>query len=284
MMKNQILSLIFTTLVVTQVCASVQAQESTPAYVEPKSPAGNATPAEPMSPEAPHIIVVEPPIEAPPAPAIVVEPAVQEEKEERVPAFRRRHRFLLGAFATTGATAQFDDATYTVGSVRESAEIEFTTENVFGLTAEIRSQAPHAWGYQVGIAIESQRGIKESKLKTKNDTIRTTYNDKPKFRSTLLYANLVYQWERFYIPFGFNFSFPNFDDESIPTSTYFKIRGGAGAQFGLGYAFSDVLHAEILFHSMGLSAVESTNTGTLYEIDYSNGSLSDTRFIIKFAF
>ncbi len=222
-----------------------------PALAQSPTPAPTATPA------------------ATPAPA----PAAEAPKE-------RARRFVVGAYYGGTDTLTFREVQVTSGGSTDKGEATFESEPNLGLILEYRQMPQQSWGFQAGLIIEGKRDFTKAKSTSGGTTTEVTYTGtRPNYRQEVLYANAVYKWEQFYIPFGLNYAIPHFTPGQ--TNSTFTIRGQVGVQFGLGFQFTELFGMELMAQATGvnLRAVSSSTT-----VEYGDGIMGSGRLHAKFAF
>ena len=132
-----------------------------------------------------------------------------------------RWRWALGFSMQTGrglsqSTLRFQNELYSISD----SELEGTES---GLGFEARRLYQNSWGGIFGVSFSSE--------------------------VSYLFSNLVYKWNNFYLPFGFNFSNIDLDisASSLPSNvTITDTSGGLGAQYGVGWSFNNNIALELL--------------------------------------
>lgn len=216
---------------------------------------------------------------ATPAPTTAAETEPTEEPAPRVVIHKRLVQFTVGALSAGAATAKFQNAKITTGGKAYPAEIDFAIDPAAGVILEVRKVEANRWGFQVGLEYEAPRNVSSITIKTPTASITSPYSGiQPKEHSTVLYGNLAYRWDNFYLPFGFNLAFTSID----ASADSIIVVPGIGAQLGIGWAFSDLFSLELVSHAEAIS--DATETASTYFATYGSGYISDVRLFGKFSF
>lgn len=206
-----------------------------------------------------------------------------EKFEEKVPAVQpvgseTTWRFGLGLSLGTDATVEYEDI-ITESGEKGSAELDYS--NVLSLEFDARYMQKYGWGFIGGLTIDGKRKLTGGNVKISGHNLAVPSDDPSKIQSTVLYANAVYRWEDFYIPFGLNYSFIEYDVPSASTSSV-DASGAIGGQFGIGYYATSNLALELYGRTIGIRLKSATDGAT--DIDFGKGSIRTAQFAVKYFF
>lgn len=158
-------------------------------------------------------------------------------------------------------------------------EYTYFMDNAAVIALEVDYGAPHAWGIQVGIAVDTGRTITDFEVKNSTSVQKGTYtgSTQPKITFVNVYANVVYRWEQFYIPFGLNSSGVGVSDPPVPLK---ELTGGMGAQVGIGHEFHKNFAVEGLLRVLSVNGKKQTDSvsGTT---NVGSGTLSGAQIGLK---
>lgn len=176
--------------------------------------------------------------------------------------------FSLGISYDLGTAAKFDSATIS-GTSGYSYELEY--DNSFSIEADARYLPQNSWGFITGLTYDFDRKLNTATL-TGNGVSSSEDGQGRKLRTTVAYASAVYRWEKFYLPFGLNYS-----DVTITPSTNLSISGSVGVQLGIGYYVKD---------NFAIEAISRTLTARLKAptSDFGTGHLTSIMLTAKYIF
>ena len=212
--------------------------------------------------------------EAPKAEAST-EPATDSRPEVQVPA-----RFFIGASYNSANKIKFDDVKTTSSGTSTAGTASFDTETALGLVAGVAYMPPNSWGGIGSLAYEFERNVKSGQATSGGGVASVNYSEKPRLSFIVMEGSAVYRWDKFYLPFGFNYCLPIFFQpaNALPI---LEVQGGLGAQFGVGYFFDDNITLEV--RSRALSAT-AKGTNPPSKIEYGTGYLTGIDFIGRYWF
>lgn len=188
-------------------------------------------------------------------------------------------RFGGVLYVASADTVKFDNVIVTTGTgATGHAEVNFNSSASYGIGLHLARIEPMQWGYSLGLNYEARRKIKSIRASGAGGTLYGSYNDGPKFSFVFVEANILYRWEKYYLPFGFNYSVPDIEDIAATKAEY---SGVLGVNVGFAVLMSPDSAVEINYRSLALqiNTVESGNT-----IDYGTGRLSGLTLGWKFFF
>ena len=154
------------------------------------------------------------------------------------------------------------------------SEIDF--EPGFSLGYEFRSVDPSSWGASFGLEYHAKRDLEE--VTFSGTTFTPTSDDVANINIVYLYANLIYRWDVFYIPFGLNIA----SVEYTPADSYngnVKSESGVGFNFALGWELGDSFLIEYGVKSSTYSLSEKSGSD---EIDYGEGAIAVSTLSLKY--
>lgn len=203
---------------------------------------------------------------------------VPETQAERV---ESAWQFGVGAGLSTTTQWSFDKV---LDQGQYLGEAELNYDNAFTLSLEVRNQAPNSWGAQFGINHDFEHEFSDGKITAGNTTVVITDaggGSSSTVAITTLYANAVYQWDNFYVPFGFNWSRLKFK-QAVGASGSSDADGGLGIQVGVGWAFSRNIAAEILVRSIKADLTLTDSSGD--SLNMEDGNIGSIQWFVKYYF
>lgn len=127
-------------------------------------------------------------------------------------------RFNLRLGYNTANSAKFDSVTATTNNSSGSGSYEFQVDSAFAIHAGAMMAPENSWGFAAGITYETKRNVNSEVLMLNGSSISYIYTDsKPWIQLTSIEGNVLYRWQKVYLPFGFNYSFPNSNYRRIQT-------------------------------------------------------------------
>jgi hypothetical protein len=134
--------------------------------------------------------------------------------------------FVVGAYINTLSSMKFKDAKTTSGGTTTKGEYELKTGPSLGADAHFAFWGENHWGFSVGGFFDLSHKIKDESMAVYGTT-KETYLAILGFE-----GNAIYRFERWYIPFGINTSFPVIVTDEGDVN---DVSGGVGVQVGAGY-------------------------------------------------
>lgn len=164
----------------------------------------------------------------------------------------RVHRFGIGV--RFNSKLSYRDIEFTSGATSQKEDMEISNSNVpLVLEWNFSATEKDSWGWSAGVGYTSFKWDTANIGGTKTATVGSTSILTP-------YFNLIYRWEKLYIPFGLNISALSHSDPSLFMDSN---RGTIGVQLGIGYILSD--HITLLleskaygFHSRSITILTTT--------------------------
>lgn len=209
-------------------------------------------------------------------------PPAQPIQEERPAAntfkeFKRFEWIGINIYYTAADEARFNDVEVTESGSSGTVEAEFSVETGIGFGASFMSMEERSWGFSGGVNFEPAREIKSVTFTGPGGTA-TGVLSSTKMSVLFFEGNAIYRWDKFYLPFGLNFSIPRL---TSPSSSTVDIKGSVGAFVGAGFLLNDNCALELFARSIGFNMTEKTSTTT---IDYGYGALTGAGLGFKFLF
>lgn len=189
-------------------------------------------------------------------------------------------RFALGlGYNFTGKAESDLKVTNLSSLVTSSGTVEYDVEPGANLNFEARYMAPHNWGFTVGVDLDMDREIKTGSVTVGSETVTFTDNSSnpDSLSAVILYGNLVYQWEEFYIPFGFNISVIDYESTGLNVNS----NGTLGAQLGIGYVINNSFAFELFSRAIGF---ELDYISSNLNVRFEEGIMTDIAFRAKYIF
>lgn len=168
--------------------------------------------------------------------------------------------YLMGGF-DIGNIATFTGGKSDSSSSTFDTEMEFETG--FSIGYEYKKFAKNDWGNSFGITYHTERDVDNFTL---DGTKYSSLSDPASISVLRLYANLIYRWNEFYMPFGLNIQSITYNAPSNYSGSI-DAKGGLGINFAIGWAFNNKISAEYGVYS-GSFSLESDTT------DYGTGALA----------
>lgn len=181
-------------------------------------------------------------------------------------------KHLLGLSYNFNTRARFDDVMMVIGSSVYSAEVEFEAENGAGIIYEARRAAKNDWGYALGAEYVFTRRFERTTVTIDNYTGSGDVDDDDGFSTLAGYANLIYQWESFYIPFGINYTSIDYKGDG-------DLDAGFGVNLGLGLQFTEKVYGEFMIKSSNTAFDEDDDS-----LDFGDGTLTFAAIQLKYNF
>lgn len=193
-----------------------------------------------------------------------------------------RWRFAVGlGYIVTAHGAAFDSIYYSDGSSSGIGTAELEYEATYSLLLEARYLPKRSWGFTGGLNYEGERKFDKGSL-TINGTkvILTGGSGASSLQQTTLYANAVYRWGWFYLPFGVNATQLTFTPAEGFDGSYDEA-GMMGAQLGAGFVVDDHFALEL---TSWVTTMELTTLDGTESLDYGEGILPSLYLFAKYVF
>lgn len=174
-------------------------------------------------------------------------------------------KFNNGEYKTGGSTYDFD------------ATIKGQTVPSIGIT--YARMHPNAWGFSGGLTYEFPRELKSFSVTTSGGTATGFTTGSPKLSIFLIEANMLYRWDKFYLPFGMNISIPYTSGGGADHDAFGPM---AGAYGGAGYIFMEHMSVEVFARLVGVTIKDDNTPGA--EVDYGSGYLAGVGANLKYWF
>jgi hypothetical protein len=184
------------------------------------------------------------------------------------------------ALVSSASKIEFKNITATAGNLSGTGSMTMNSDSAAGLGIDFTQSESNDWGWSAGASYDSERKINSMNLTLNGTSGSGVYVLKPTFSFVLLYANAMYRWGKFYLPFGLNYSIPTFNRSADAVGTL-SVGGALGAQFGGGFQASERVSVEVLNRIVGVTA---TSTAGAYAYDYGTGYSGGLQLNLKYSF
>lgn len=196
---------------------------------------------------------------------------------------RKRGKVKFGVFAGYGIGNQlkFGKVRYPVSTaVDQTSELGYETSGAPVVGAELMVPGFNNWGAILGFAADLNRELKSFTFSSPTGTEPTSLiaPEGAKLSTYSIYVNIFYRWSKFYIPFGFSYSFASV---SSPNKALEGLQGDFGGQAGAGIFVTEWLALEWLLRYQSVTGVEHANLPGGESIDLKAGSIWNNTFLVK---
>ena len=186
-------------------------------------------------------------------------------------------KWSTSIFYSTADKLSFSNINATIDGEKYSGNANYGIQNGFGLAIEAYQSDLNTWGWSAGIAYDNKREIKNYNITLGGASDASSYNTSPPSITFYnIFGNVIYRWNKVYLPIGLNFSVP-----TLNSSTGFSASGTLGSQIGLGVYVSNELSLELLMRNI---SIKSEKSGANYHFDLGTGYISGINFQFKFHF
>lgn len=197
-----------------------------------------------------------------------------EDTPEQPPA--RKFKVAVGLIAVSERKIKFDKGRGSTGGAYSDFQGEFTFGSAGGVFAEIQHMPEDNVGFQAGAEIIAQAEVKSVKLTDSTGSITLTPTGTPaKLGFLNLYGNGLYRWKIPYVLLGLTLSSPGAEWNNT------TVKGGIGAQIGVGFQFSPLFSLEIQSQS---TSINIRTTASPIDLNYGDGYATSGRLLGKFSF
>lgn len=265
-----------------------QKEAAAPAIVEaPKeTPVAEAAATAPTQSPAPAPIpVVETPktIEEQP---LAPEPKIEDPKTtitESQPSHERAWKFAIGyGIMVSSGELEFKDARASDGTNSGDLHASMGLKKENSMLMEVQYLKPNSWGFIGGIKFEDARKIESITVSSGNNSATLTAgSDSALFRFTTYHVNAVYMWDKFYLPFGLNYSLVTLENLKVSGSYRTETMGLYGSQVGLGYMVTPSFAVELTSWTLAVDQYLRVKNDVL---DFNEGLITSTLLSAKFRF
>jgi hypothetical protein len=208
--------------------------------------------------------------QTPPAPAPTEPTASYEPKNEGVDATPRKSffdgRFGLVLGYTLNNNIQFREGELRSATGTTDYDQTIKTQSAPSIGIMYTRMHPNAWGFSGSFIYEFPRELK-------------SYSGNPKLTVFLLEMNMLYRWDRFYIPFGINISAPYVKGGQLAHDVYQPMVGIYGA---VGYLVTENAGMELFVRTVGVAGKKQNSGST--EDRPGNGYMSGIGVNLKYWF
>lgn len=187
-------------------------------------------------------------------------------------------RVGVGASISAFASEHYDDVVRS--NVPGVFEADLDHETALSLELEGRFMKPHSFGGIIGLTYDFERDFNGGFVFGNGRSISISPSAPSSLQTTVVYANLAYQADALYFPFGLNYSFYDYTPTPGFTGTA-DLDGDVGLQFGLGLYVTPNVVLESMYRILSTEYREFDNGITT---DYGDGSLTTVQFTMKYIF
>ncbi len=156
-------------------------------------------------------------------------------------------KFVIGAgYIFAPSIVEFNDLKYSDSNHNHgsgTASLQYGT--TYSISLEVKKLPQHSWGVFGGLNYQGEREFEKGYIIVGGDYLDIAGGSgASRVQFSTIYGNVAYRGESFYIPFGLNFSTVRFKPASGFEGSI-SVKGGPGAQFGVGWAFNDRIFVEL---------------------------------------
>lgn len=189
-------------------------------------------------------------------------------------------RLSATIFYSAADEMKFNDSYVSSSSGSAFMSSNFKTTGAVGAGVSIAFMPSHDWGASLSANYEDNRELSSVTFSASGATFSGVFTGlRPKVSIFYAETQLIYRWNKVYLPFGINFSAPFLKD--VGNSSFVEVRGTVGAVVGVGIFISPKLSAELFLRSLQLTMDETAGTTN---VDYGRGTLTGASFGFKFFF
>lgn len=189
--------------------------------------------------------------------------------------------YFIYGFYSFANEMRFESLRATGAGVSVSGAASYGTAAAPGVGIEVSDSSLMSWGWNSGIMYDSKRSIDSFTASAGGVSVSGSYiGRRPTVSFITMYGNLLYRWNYFYLPFGLNFSIPEFRRGDGAVGEYSMV-GAMGSQLGAGFYLLERLSIEFMIRSLSFKA-SSAASGYAYE--YDEGHLRGGQINLKYGF
>ena len=187
--------------------------------------------------------------------------------------------FGTGIYYSAADTAKFDSMTATNGTATATGSINLKSQGSLGFAVQGAVMPRQSWGFLGSFNYEPGRKIDSVTVSLGGTSAAGSFTDGPKLSFLFIEVDAIYRWEKFYLQFGFNNSFPDMTGLGGTSLTTYK--GGIGAFLGFGFLLNE--NSALQMGSRALNIQISQKSGSTI-VDYGSGFLTGLEFGYNFWF
>lgn len=190
-------------------------------------------------------------------------------------------RFGLGASYTLAAEASGDlnISQLSTNTRLAGGELVLEPKNGLSLDLDLRYSPVNNWGFILGVSNDFKTKLDKMKIKSGNTTTEFSDLGNDKIKATSFMLSAVYRWEKFYIPFGLNYTTFGI----TPKDDSFSASGGIGIQIGAGFWITNNLVGEFLIRSSTID-LELRDTDQDLKMVYEDATYTRSSLGLKYFF
>ena len=137
------------------------------------------------------------------------------------------------------------------------------------------------WGWSAGGSYDFSRTMNTLNINVSGYTSIPYSSPNPTISILTFYGNGIFHLKRWYFPFGFNFTVPNFS-QGNSANAMANINGYVGTQIGAGFFITDSLVGEAWIVDQNFTSSNSSNSG--FYTNYNTIVLINPELQIKYLF
>lgn len=154
----------------------------------------------------------------------------------------------------------------------------FKVSSSMNLSVEGRYLQQNGWGAIVGADVDFSRDVESGSITLGGNTVRFSDSGQTDTLSTFIFhGSLAYKWNQFYIPFGLNISFIDYEAVGLSVNSTPTV----GAQLGIGYELDTNFAFELHSRALGYKLDYIDDNLDIY---FDEGVMTNILFKIKYIF
>lgn len=197
----------------------------------------------------------------------------QTEMRDEVPKTFQGPSLLRGVFGLSVSSGK--DLYFNNSKAKSRAGSSFEGNSSFGLDRSfaldfgLQSIPAEGWGFSTLLTYEPRIRITTyDEHYSKGNNFKGKFEDEPWLDLLTFSGNAVYGLNKFYIPFGLNYTIPTYEASGIDTAT----KNGVGYQVGIGLHAFENLTLELAYQSKAFGLKEVLKNGVVFSRE--NGSIN----------
>lgn len=190
-------------------------------------------------------------------------------------------RFGAGISLHGGSSANGDMVVTQLsnGAQLGKGDIEFETKAGPSLSFEARHSNANSWGFGAGVQVGTKVKFKKLKMKLNGTTTEMQLEGEDKLQETSIYANAIYRWNSFYLPFGLNYTALSYS----PKDPNFTIDGGIGLQLGFGFWLTNNFTIDVMVKASSLELTSKDTTDDI-QVKMEEAAIANLALGVKYFF
>ena len=190
--------------------------------------------------------------------------------------------FGFGLGYSTNTKQTFDSVKLTDNSGTSTGTINYEWENSPELTLSLIKSEPHGWGRAINLTYVTQQKLKGASGTINGVSLTAVITDPAKNESYILDGTFFYRWDSFYLPFGLNYSSHKYTLPSSAIGYSLDVRGGLGAQVGIGFFIDNKFSMEVKSRSLNYNLSSSKPSANNYTGNFGSSYLTSIYVTLKF--